>query len=269
MVATGCPYGSGVTRQYSTHHESHTKTVHMTTVADTTPNPSRREVWRMFDRISHRYDLLNRLLSGRQDVAWRRKLVTLLPTRDGLRVLDLATGTGDVLLELWRGCPRVRCGIGMDMAGKMLAIGRDKVEQRGLASKNAMVRANAEAIAAADASVDVVTIAFGIRNVSDVPLALREMHRVLTPGGRALILEFALPSNALFRALYLFYFRNVLPRIGALISGDAYAYKYLNQTVESFPYGEGFLALMRDAGFRDTKAHSLTFGIANIYQGDK
>lgn len=232
-------------------------------------SPARRDVWRMFDRIAHRYDLLNRVLSMRQDVAWRRRLARMLPEREDLRVLDLATGTGDVLLALRAGCPRVRSGVGMDMAGKMLAFGKEKFENCGQASALQMVRSDAMCIAAADTSFDVVTISFGIRNVLNVDTALREMHRVLKPGGRVLVLEFSLPSNALLRWGYLLYFRNVLPRIGGLVSGDSYAYRYLNQTVESFPYGEAFCELMRAAGFSNVMPEVLTFGIATIYQGDK
>ena len=242
----------------------------MTTVpaAPEATTPSRRDVWRMFDRIAHRYDLLNRLLSFRQDVAWRKRLSHLLPDGPALRVLDLATGTGDVLLSLYRQSGRVASGVGVDMAGKMLAIGSRKIEDRRLSKDLAMVRGDAMCIPFRGDSFDVVTIAFGIRNVSDVPCALREMRRVLAPGGRALVLEFSLPRNALFRSAYLFYFRHVLPRIGALISGDSHAYRYLNQTVETFPYGEDFCALMRDAGFQQVRAHPRTFGIATIYEGD-
>lgn len=238
------------------------------TQSSPSPPPARGDVWRMFDRIAHRYDLLNRLLSMRQDVAWRKRLARLLPEREDLRVLDLATGTGDVLLALRAGCPRVRAGVGMDMAGKMLALGKEKFEDRGQASALHLVRGDAMRIAAADASFDVVTISFGIRNVLDVDAALREMRRVLRPGGRVLVLEFSLPANALLRWVYLVYFRNVLPRIGGLVSGDSYAYRYLNQTVETFPYGEAFCELMRNAGFMRVTTHMLTFGIATIYQGD-
>ncbi|GMU92221.1 MAG: demethylmenaquinone methyltransferase [Candidatus Hydrogenedentota bacterium] len=231
--------------------------------------PERVDVWRMFDRIAPRYDLLNRLLSMRRDVAWRKRLATLLPKRDPLTVLDLATGTGDVLLALRRNCARVRSGVGVDMAGNMLKIGKEKFESKGDASVLRMVRGDATRLAVAESSFDAVTIAFGIRNVLDVEAALREMRRVLKPGGRALILEFSLPAFAPLRAGYLLYFRHVLPRIGGLVSGDAYAYRYLNQTVETFPYGETFCELMRKAGYQDVRAHPLTFGIATIYQGDK
>jgi demethylmenaquinone methyltransferase/2-methoxy-6-polyprenyl-1,4-benzoquinol methylase len=236
--------------------------------ADQTPVPSRDDAWRMFDRIAHRYDLLNRVLSMRRDVAWRKRLARLLPDRPDLRVLDLATGTGDVLLALVRACGRVHDGVGVDMAGKMLSIGRRKIDAAGLGGRLRMVRGDATCLAIHDGGFDAVTIAFGIRNVIDVPRALREMRRVLKPGGRALVLEFALPRNALFRALYLAYFRHVLPRIGGVVSGDAQAYRYLNATVETFPYGEAFRGLMRDAGFTNVHAHSLSFGIAMIYQGD-
>ena len=114
-----------------------------------------------------------------------------------------------------------------------------------------------------------MTIAFGIRNVPDVRAGLGEMRRVLRPGGRALILEFSIPANRVFRSFYLFYFRNVLPRIGGFISGDAAAYRYLNKTVETFPYGTAFCDLMREAGFTEVAAHPLTFGIATIYTGER
>lgn len=240
-----------------------------TRVETSSPIPLRTDVSRMFDRIAHRYDLLNRVLSMRRDVAWRRRLARMLPDGGELRVLDLATGTGDVLLALRGGCTRVRSGVGMDKAGKMLALGQQKFKDSGQAAALRMVRGDAMCIAAADASFDVVTISFGIRNVVDVNTVLCEMHRVLKPGGRALVLEFSLPTNMLLRRLYLLYFRNVLPRIGGVISGDSYAYRYLNQTVETFPYGEAFCDLMLAAGFVDVTAVPLTFGIATIYQGDK
>lgn len=231
--------------------------------------PERVDVWRMFDRIAPRYDLLNRVLSMRRDVAWRRRLSALLPERDPLAVLDLATGTGDVLLALRRHCTRVRSGVGVDMAGRMLGIGKTKFESTGDADVLRMVRGDALQLPIADGSFDAVTIAFGIRNVLDVESALREMRRILKPDGRALVLEFSLPAFAPLRAGYLLYFRHVLPRIGGLVSGDAFAYRYLNQTVETFPYGEAFCELMRSAGYRNVRAHTLTFGIATIYQGDR
>ena len=231
--------------------------------------PSRMQAFKMFDRIAHRYDLLNRLLSMGTDVRWRKKMNRRIPPGAGLRVLDLATGTADVLIAMERACPQVVSGVGLDMSGGMLKYGREKLVRLGLDGKFRLVRGDATCIGLGTGSFDAVTISFGIRNVLDVSQGLVEMRRILKPGGRALILEFSLPANRPFRALYLFYFRNVLPRIGALISGDSYAYRYLNETVETFPYGEDFCQLMRDAGFERVSATPLTFGIASLYQGER
>lgn len=241
----------------------------MTEPATTAKNHSRKEVWKMFDRIAHRYDLLNRMLSLGQDVVWRKKVARHLPEQPELHVLDVATGTGDLIIFMQQANAAVKSGIGIDMAEKMLEYGRPKLEKAGISDRFSLKTGNAVAIPFSDNQFDATTISFGIRNVIDVPKALSEMHRVLKKNGRALILEFSLPNNALLRGLYLFYFRNILPRIGGLISGDSFAYRYLNDTVESFPYGEEFCNLMRDAGFRDVKMAPLTFGIATIYQGDK
>ncbi len=223
----------------------------------------------MFDRIAHRYDLLNRLLSMRQDVAWRKKLARYLPDYQPLWLLDLATGTGDVAITLLRRDSRVTRALGVDMSEKMLDEGRLKLEKLRLTDAIQLQTGDATALELADNTFDVTTIAFGIRNVMDPSVSLKEMIRVLKPGGRSLILEFSLPGNVLMRGLYLFYFRHVLPKVGALISGDSHAYNYLNQTVETFPYGRAFCRLMEKAGFRNVSAHPLTFGIATIYQGDK
>ncbi len=231
--------------------------------------PSRQQVWQMFDRISHRYDLLNRTLSLGFDIAWRNRLARHLPERDNLTVLDLATGTADVLLTMDRKSGRVAHGLGIDMAGKMLEIGRQKIAEQGVDDRLRLVRADATLTPFHDRTFDAVSIAFGIRNLVSVPTGLSEMYRLLKPGGRALILEFSLPSNRLIRRIYLWYFRHVLPRLGGAVSGDSYAYQYLNKTVETFPYGEEFLHLMRNAGFQDTRAYPLTFGIATLYSGDR
>lgn len=234
----------------------------------TDPPPSRTEVWRMFDRIAHRYDLLNRMLSFGQDLVWRKRMKRYLPDGDGLKLLDLATGTGDQLICLAED-PRIVSGVGMDLAEKMLDVGREKLARMDGGGRFRLETGDAVKVPVKEAYADVVTVSFGIRNVVSVQEALAEMYRVLKPNGRVLILEFSLPRNAVLRALYLFYFRHILPRVGSVISGDAYAYRYLNQTVETFPYGEAFCELMRSVGFREVHAHPMTFGIASIYQGDK
>lgn len=240
-------------------------------MSDATSPPAARpqDVWGMFDRIAPRYDLLNRLLSGRRDVAWRRRLAACLPAGEALRLLDLATGTGDQILHLLDAGAALGPAVGMDMSEGMLAQGREKVARRGLSSRITLRMGDATDIPSPADAFDAVTITFGIRNVGDVPRALSEMHRVLRPGGRALVLEFSLPGNPVVRAGYTLYLRHLLPLFGGLLSGDAAAYRYLNRTIEAFPYGEAFCALMRDAGFTAVSALPLTFGVATLYRGDK
>lgn len=223
----------------------------------------------MFDRIAHRYDLLNRLLSLGRDVAWRKRVSKYLPNRPDLSVLDLATGTADLLISIHDHSGRVAAGVGIDMAGKMLDIARTKISGRKLQHTLSVVHGDATRLPFKDGSFDAVTIAFGIRNFTDVPAGLEEMLRVLKDDSKALILEFSLPGNWFVRKLYLFYFRYILPLIGSIISGDSYAYRYLNRTVETFAYGSEFCDMMREAGFTDVAAHRLTFGIATVYEGTR
>lgn len=229
--------------------------------------PSRTDVHKMFDRIAHRYDFLNRALSLGQDVSWRKKVRSFLPKDRPLDLVDLATGTGDQIFFLLHGDAEIATARGFDLSEEMLAHGRKKIEARGLQQRVELLTGDAMNVPVEDDVADVLTISFGIRNVLDVPEALLEMRRVLRPGGKLLILEASLPKNALIRKLYLFYFRHVLPRLGGLVSGDSYAYRYLNQTVETFPCGEAFCDLMRNAGYQQVEAKPLTMGIATIYQG--
>ncbi|MEL6341739.1 MAG: bifunctional demethylmenaquinone methyltransferase/2-methoxy-6-polyprenyl-1,4-benzoquinol methylase UbiE [Myxococcota bacterium] len=227
----------------------------------------RADVWRMFDRIAPTYDLVNRLLSFNLDVAWRKTVIAHLPEGDDLALLDLATGTGDQVIDLTR-TGRVRRAVGVDMSREMLGRGREKVAAAGLSDVIAMEEGDATALVnLSDAQFDAVTISFGIRNVVHVDRALSEIHRVLAPDGRALILEFSLPSNRILRFGHRFYLRYVLPIVGGLVSGDWQAYRYLNTTIEAFPYGEAFCDLMREAGFSSAKAIPLSFGIATLYEG--
>ena len=231
-------------------------------------SPSRNESWRIFDRIAHRYDLLNRLLSFGRDIAWRKKVARLLPERDNLTLLDLATGTADLLFSLCENGTRIGSAVGLDMSAEMLTLAGTKLQKKQPSQPCLFLRSDAQSLPFPDRSFDVVTIAFGIRNIPDVNLALREMTRILKPGGRAIVLEFSLPRNTFVRSGYLFYFRHILPRIGGLISGDSKAYKYLNETVETFPYGRDFCDLMEQAGMNDVNSYTLTFGVATIYTGD-
>ena len=239
----------------------------MTGVTEVAKHTSRHQVWRMFDRIAPRYDLLNRLLSGRRDVAWRKRMAAFLNDSPHQTVVDVATGTADVLLTFANASPKVHRGFGVDMSTQMLAIGRNKIARAGLSDRFSLIEGDALALPIENQSCDAATIAFGIRNVEDIQSALSEMRRVLRSGGRCIVLEFSLPSTRFFRAFYLFYLRHFLPRIGNLISGDSAAYTYLNKTIETFPHGEAFCAEMRRVGFSDISAHPQTFGIASIYVG--
>jgi len=230
---------------------------------------TRKNVWEMFDRIAHRYDLLNRLLSMRQDVAWRNKLTRYLPNRNNLVLLDVATGTADVLISLFKKSDKLSTAVGIDMAERMLDVGRAKLKEQDFNERISLQAGDATNLPFEEASFDVATIAFGIRNVDNLELGIKNLYRVLKEDGRVLILEFSLPQNYSLRGIYLFYFRHILPKIGSLLSGDAYAYNYLNQTVETFPYGEEFCNILKKNGFKNVTYHALTFGIASIYQGDK
>jgi len=231
--------------------------------------PPRTGIWRMFDRIARRYDLLNHLLSLGQDIRWRKKVTRFLVNKYDQYILDLATGTGDQLLYMFSCSDLIDRALGTDLALKMLDRGREKVKKRKLEDRIVLEEGDAENIQYPDNIFDAVTISFGIRNLMSVERSLSEMYRVLKPAGRVLILEFSIPQNILMRSIYLFYFRYLLPFIGSVISGDRYAYRYLNETVEGFPYGDAFCQLLRESGFQNVSMYPQTFGIATIYCGDK
>jgi demethylmenaquinone methyltransferase/2-methoxy-6-polyprenyl-1,4-benzoquinol methylase len=222
----------------------------------------------MFDGIARRYDVLNRVLSLQRDQRWRRLAAQLVLAAHPRTVLDLATGTADLPLMLTALDPHLRV-TGIDIAGEMLVRGRAKVRRHGVGGRIVLRQGDALALPSAPASVDAVTIAFGIRNVADYRTALREMYRVLRPSGSVTILEFSLPPHPLVRLTYLLYFRHLLPVVGGLISGNPTAYRYLNRSVESFPGAEEFGRLLAAAGFERVRRIALTFGIAAIYHARK
>ncbi|HPY51074.1 MAG TPA: bifunctional demethylmenaquinone methyltransferase/2-methoxy-6-polyprenyl-1,4-benzoquinol methylase UbiE [Sedimentisphaerales bacterium] len=223
----------------------------------------------MFDRIAPTYDLLNHLLSFGRDFSWRRKAARCIGAGGPLRVVDLATGTADLLIALLREHPHIVDAVGLDCSEEMLAVGRDKLRKCRLAARARLVPGDATRTTFADESFDVVTMAFGIRNTPDPQATLDEIHRLLAPGGAAVILEFSLPANAVLRWGHLVHLRLVVPLIGALVSGDRQAYRYLNQSIESFHGPAAFCAMMEQAGFHDVSAQPLTAGVASIYKGSK
>ncbi len=225
-----------------------------------------RNIRDMFDAIAPRYDLLNRLLSLGIDRRWRSFAVGRLQIPPGGKVLDVASGTGDVALEIAARTPDSVRITGEDFTPGMLIRCREKIRRSPFAHRIELVNAPCEAMPHPSGIFNGVTIAFGIRNVVDRPAGLREMNRVLKPGGRAVILEFSNPRSRFFRFLYHVYFRRVLPMIGGLFSRRS-AYQYLPDSVLEFPDRETFKAMMADAGFTELEHHDLTFGIATVFVG--
>jgi demethylmenaquinone methyltransferase/2-methoxy-6-polyprenyl-1,4-benzoquinol methylase len=237
----------------------------------------RGRVQRMFAAIAPSYDLNNRLHSLWMDQRWRRRAVALSELRPDDYVVDVACGTGD-LTEAFRSVGDRQPGsitsglryVGVDFTFEMLPIAERKSAPRDVVSSILWVNGDAQALPLSDASTDVVSIAFGIRNVADPATAIREFFRVLRPGGRVIILEFSLPTNALLRRLYNFYFRKILPRTATLISGDKTgAYKYLPESVNTFIGREQMMEMMKGAGFVDVQQFPMTFGVCVCYRGVK
>jgi len=222
----------------------------------------------MFNSIAPRYDLLNRLLSLGIDRKWRRYAVKQIRFTAGGKVLDVATGTADVALEIATTTPDSVTITGVDFSPQMIELGKEKVKQSRFSERISLHVAPCESIPFEENSFDSATIAFGIRNVVDRTCGLKEILRVLKPNGRIVILEFSNPQSKIFKTLYNFYFLKILPVVGGLISNFS-AYKYLPDSVLEFPSREEFKKIMSEAGFRSVTHKDLTFGIATVYTGEK
>lgn len=233
-----------------------------------TEQTKKEEIRTMFDRIAPRYDLLNHTLSLNIDRVWRRRVVRIVRRARPLHIVDVATGTGDLALAMARRIPGVQV-LGVDLSEGMLEAARRKVEAQGLESRIILEQGDAEHLTLADATVDVATVAFGVRNFGDLDAGLRELCRTIKPGGKVVILEFSRPRNPIFRTVYEFYSFRILPRIGGLVSHDRRAYEYLPESVGEFPAPARFMEIMTRAGFKNCKARSQSFGIAHIYIGEK
>jgi demethylmenaquinone methyltransferase/2-methoxy-6-polyprenyl-1,4-benzoquinol methylase len=229
----------------------------------------RSRVQRMFAAIAPSYDLNNRLHSLWMDQRWRKKAVKLAMLKPGDRVVDVACGTGDLALQFDRALAKgngrhVDSILGVDFTFEMLPIARAK------GGSITYLNGDAQSLPLPDACCDVVSIAFGIRNVADPAIAIREFYRVLRPGGKLIILEFSLPTNLVLRGLYNFYFRKILPRTATLISGDKTgAYKYLPESVNTFISREQMVRMMESAGFQSVQQFPLTFGVCVCYRGSR
>src|SRR3990172_148953 len=191
-------------------------------------------VGRMFDGIATTYTLLNHILSFGLDFSWRRKLADRLEKGRPIEVLDLATGTGDLLISMLRRRDNIKKAVGLDISENMLVLCRKNIERSSLSDRVTLIQGDAARTGLPDGRFDAVTMAFGIRNVPDPAQTLNKIYRLLRQGGAALILEFSLPANRIIRSLYLVYLRHVVPFMGYLISGDKAAYRYLNMTIEAF-----------------------------------
>lgn len=227
----------------------------------------KEQVAEMFDNISARYDLLNHLLSLSIDKGWRKKVVKLVSAKKPKLLLDVATGTADLAIALEKTHPEKITGI--DISAGMLEVGRKKVAAKGLSQMISLEQADSENLPFADQTFDAITVAFGVRNFENLEKGLSEMYRVLKPGGHLLVLEFSQPQGFPMKQLYSFYFKNILPSIGKLVSKDARAYTYLPESVQAFPHGKEFMAIMEKCGYKQGVRIPLTFGIASIYEGLK
>ncbi|HUF63311.1 MAG TPA: ubiquinone/menaquinone biosynthesis methyltransferase [Verrucomicrobiales bacterium] len=217
-------------------------------------------VKRAFAGVADRYVCTNHVLSLGLDILWRKRLVRLVADAAPQTVLDLATGSGDVLSALERIYPEAR-GIGVDFCPEMLVHAR----RRGLSN---LLVADALCLPFAPGCVDAVTVAFGLRNMESWPKALSEMNRVLRPGGRLFLLDFSLPTAPLFRRPYAFYLHWLLPRIAGLLTGKREAYAYLAESIDPFPSGAAMRALLMESGFHSVQIQPLTFGVACLYTAE-
>lgn len=220
----------------------------------------------MFSQIARRYDLANRVLSLNRDRVWRRELVQHAAPQPGERLLDLCTGTGDVAIEFARACPNLQI-VGVDLSETMLRVAREKCARLG--TRVQLVHGNALELPFAPDSFEIVTIAFGLRNLPDRAQGLSEIYRVLSPGGRVLILEFSLPQGFLARSVYLPYLRYIVPWVGEMLTGARAPYEYLRDSILTFPDRAQLLEELYETGFRPVGYRDLTLGIATLYWGGK
>ena len=218
----------------------------------------------MFDRISPKYDMLNHLLSFNIDKVWRRKTAKTVAQFSPQTILDLATGTADLAIQLAKHNPQAHI-IGMDISEKMLEIGKAKITKQGLENQIELHLGDAAALPFEDNSFDAVTVAFGVRNFEHLEQGLSEIRRVLKPNRQIVILEFSMPEKFPVKQAYRLYFKHILPKIGKRISKDASAYAYLPASVVVFPKPADFVQILVSHGFKNASAKPLTFGIATLY----
>lgn len=229
------------------------------------PDSKKQQVAEMFDNIAGKYDFLNHFLSLGIDKWWRKKAIDELVDDAPQQILDVATGTADFALAAMRLKPTKI--VGVDISKEMLAVGRKKIEKKGLTKQIELFSGDSENLGFDDNTFDAVTVAYGVRNFENLQLGLDEIGRVLKPGGKLVVLEFSRPHVFPIKQLFNFYFKNILPLLGKLVSKDQRAYTYLPESVQTFPERDEFLNLLTKAGFKNNEWKSLTFGISSIYTG--
>ena len=229
---------------------------------------SRHHVAYMFNRIAKRYDTINRILSFGLDLSWRKKINQFLPPLSHLTLIDIATGTADQILALAKN-PKIDRFIGFDISEKMLTVGLEKIKKSDLKKTISLQLGSALDIPLDENFCDATTFSFGIRNVTNPLLAVKELYRVLKPNGRAIVLEFSLPKNRFVQRCYLLYLRHLLPPLGLFLSKDREAYSYLNHSIEDFCKTCQIDQLMQEAGFRNIQVKPLTFGVVSLFIGEK
>ncbi|TVZ53212.1 bifunctional demethylmenaquinone methyltransferase/2-methoxy-6-polyprenyl-1,4-benzoquinol methylase UbiE [Dokdonia sp. Hel_I_53] len=227
----------------------------------------KQQVEKMFDTISGEYDGLNRVISFGIDVKWRNKVVQLVADTDPESILDIATGTGDLIINM--ASTDATKLVGLDISEGMLSVGRKKIKAKNLDSRIEMIQADSEEMPFDDNSFDAVTVAFGVRNFENLEKGLSEILRVLKPGGVFIILETSVPTRTPFKQGYNFHSKVILPAVGKLFSKDKKAYGYLSESAIAFPFGEALNNILRKIGFKDVQDKPQTFGVATIYTATK
>lgn len=227
----------------------------------------KQQITSMFDTISGEYDKLNRVISFGIDIKWRQKVVKIVADCKPNNILDIATGTGDLAINLAE--TNAKKIIGLDISGGMLEIGKKKISKKNLAKTIEMVIGDSENLPFEDNSFDAVTVAFGVRNFENLEIGLSEILRVLKPGGVFVVLETSVPTKFPFKQGYYLHTRFILPIIGKIFSKDKLAYSYLSESASKFPHGNAFNNILKKTGFISTKALPQTFGVASIYTASK
>ena len=229
----------------------------------------KEQVEQMFDNIAPTYDKLNHIMSLNIDRMWRRRVMRIVRRSKAHKIMDVATGTGDLAIAMAKRVDRTQI-LGVDLSEEMLAVARRKVEKQGLEERIMLEKGDAENLTMVTTeSIDAATVAFGVRNFENIERGLSDIYRTLKPGGKLVVLEFSMPKNRLVRWVYSQYAHRLLPRIGGMISKDKQAYTYLPDSVEEFPSPERFAEILRGVGFRSVKNRSQSFGIAYIYDATK